>query len=87
MKPEKIKKIVALEKNLCADVQQYANDNHNGNFTNAVREALRTYIPERRNPKGAGRKPLPYKTIVMRIPEPLEVEVKKLIEDFKNANQ
>ena len=40
-----------------------------------------------RNPKGAGRKKVPYRTKVMRIPEPLEVEVKKLIEDFKNANQ
>ena len=35
------------------------------------------------NERGAGRKPLPYKTVQKRIPEPLWEKVEKLIEEYK----
>jgi hypothetical protein len=36
-----------------------------------------------KNERGAGRKPLPYKTIQKRIPEPVITEVDRIIEEFK----
>lgn len=38
------KKLIALDKQLCADVQAYANEKHDGNFTNAVRVALKYFL-------------------------------------------
>jgi len=38
------------------------------------------------NPKGAGRKPLPFKTKQVRIPEPLIPEILEMIERFKKQN-
>jgi len=36
------------------------------------------------NPKGAGRKKLPFKTKTMRVPLALESEFKKRIEEWRN---
>lgn len=37
------------------------------------------------NERGAGRKPLPYKTITKRIPEDLKDAVEKLITEYKQS--
>lgn len=37
------------------------------------------------NERGAGRKPLPYKSVQKRIPEPLESQIDELIKEFKQS--
>ena len=37
------------------------------------------------NERGAGRKPLPYKSVQKRIPEPLTAKVDELIANFKKS--
>ena len=37
------------------------------------------------NERGAGRKPLPYKTVQKRIPEPLVDKIEQLIAEYKKS--